>query len=341
MGNNHDNNNKSMKQATTMNTHSWHARIEICYNDCSWKNSGEKLFICSRKKKEMYTQCHVTLELNRQVAAKNSHSNLKLLLSQGLIDSMRMFPPFLANFSRTSMLLIAIFQKKKTRRKESMGLLRGKLQGRKSLQGIPGMYRCISNGAQLIQKQSLLIIHNEIREGKEEEEEKIKAQFGANCVQNKQHLLNHMESNPRIVCMPRSERERDIEGIVLIFSQLLCLLLLRWRPRPILFAMEIQLNKPKWIHQNCVAQPTLYPGCQDTIFSLIHVHMSIITEMAYKKIWSGSGGSSSKQTDFFLKRNEPAVFHRVLCFVFTRIYTKQVCTIKLNNFFCVFWRVIL
>lgn len=112
MGNNHDNNNKSMKQATTMNTHSWHARIEICYNDCSWKNSGEKLFICSRKKKEMYTQCQVTLELNRQVAAKNSHSNLKLLLSWGLIDSMRMFPPFLANFSRTSMLLIAIFQKK-------------------------------------------------------------------------------------------------------------------------------------------------------------------------------------------------------------------------------------
>lgn len=57
MGNNHDNNNKSMKQATTMNTHSWHghARIEICYNDCSWKNSGEKLFICSRKKRNERT----------------------------------------------------------------------------------------------------------------------------------------------------------------------------------------------------------------------------------------------------------------------------------------------
>lgn len=202
-----------------------------------------------------------------------------------------------------------------------MGLLRGKLQGRKSLQGIPGMYRCISNGAQLIQKQSLLIIHNEIREGKEEEEEKIKAQFGANCVQNKQHLLNHMESNPRIVCMPRCERERDIEGIVLIFSQLLCLLygtLLRWRPRPILFAMEIQLNKHKWIHQNCVAQPTLYPGCQATIFSLIHVHMSIITEMAYKKIWSGSGGSSSKQTDF-----SPKEMSLLCSIVFCALYSHE------------------
>lgn len=81
--------------------------------------------------------------------------------------------------------------------------------------------RCLA----CIQKQSLLIIHNEIRaEEEEEEEEKIKAQFGANCVQNKQHLLNHMESNRRIVCMPRSERERDVERIELVFSQLLCLL---------------------------------------------------------------------------------------------------------------------
>lgn len=63
MGNNHDNNNKSIKQQQRWACPNRYVTM-IVHGKILVKNFS---FI---EEKEIQTQCHVTLELNRQVAAK-------------------------------------------------------------------------------------------------------------------------------------------------------------------------------------------------------------------------------------------------------------------------------